>query len=66
MTRDEEQRLIAEAVAEGYPDVDQSCPDPECLRVFKNYHHYVRCDSETCPMKDGKGSLLEQIYEVKP
>lgn len=49
---------IAQAVAEGYPDVDEVCS--ECKTVFKNYHHFIRCDRRPCPMADGKGTLFEQ------
>jgi len=56
-----EAEKIAQAVAEGYPDVDQVCPDPECKTVFKNYHHYIRCDRTPCPMSDGKGTLLDRL-----
>jgi hypothetical protein len=45
-------------VAEGYPDKDEICH--KCKRVFKNYHHFLRCDNTECPMKDGKGTLFEQ------
>jgi hypothetical protein len=53
-----EEERIAEAVADGYPDVDEVCST--CKRVLKNYHHFLRCDVGDCPMKDGKGTLLEQ------
>jgi hypothetical protein len=54
-----EEERIAQAVAEGYPDVDQVCS--ECKTVFKNYHHFIRCDRRPCPMSDGKGTILEQM-----
>ena len=50
---------ITQAVTEGYPDVDEVCP--ECKVVFKNYHHFIRCDRRPCPMSDGKGTLLERL-----
>lgn len=53
-----EQQLITQAVADGYPDVDEACS--LCARVFKNYHHMLRCDEAACPMKDGKGTFLER------
>lgn len=56
-----EAEKIAEAVAEGYPDVDETCPNANCGIVFKNYHHFVRCDRKPCPMSDGKGTLLERL-----
>lgn len=55
-----EAEKIAQAVSEGYLDVDQTCPDPQCGIVFKNYHHFIRCDRRPCPMSDGKGTLFEQ------
>ena len=36
-----------------------------CLRcgtVFSASTHFIRCVDEDCPMKDGKGSLLDQIF----
>lgn len=54
-----EAEKIAQAVADGYPDKDQTCT--ECKKVFKNYHHFIRCASPTCPMLDGKGTLLDQM-----
>lgn len=54
-----EEQKIAQAIAEGYPDVDENCP--KCGTVFKNYHHFVRCDRRPCPMSDGKGTLLERL-----
>jgi hypothetical protein len=56
-----EAEKIAQAVAEGYPDVDQTCS--ECQTIFKNYHHFIRCDRRPCPMSDGKGTILEQLIE---
>ena len=50
---------IAQAVAEGYPDKDETCP--ECKTVFKNYHHFIRCNRATCPMSTGK--TLFQYWE---
>lgn len=57
-----EQEKIAQAVVEGYPDVDQTCS--ACQRIFKNYHHFIRCDNRPCPMSDGKGTLMEQLVEL--
>ena len=57
-----ETEKIAQAVAEGYPDIDQVCP--ECQTVFKNYHHFIRCDRRPCPMSDGKGTILEQLIAM--
>lgn len=54
-----EQEKIAEAVKEGYPDVDEQCP--KCKTIFKNYHHFIRCNEPNCPMGDGKGTILDQI-----
>jgi uncharacterized Zn finger protein len=56
LTEDEK---IARAVSEGYPDVDVKCS--ECGTVFKNYHHFIRCESKTCPMSDDKGTLLDRL-----
>lgn len=61
MTTDEQRQLIAQAVTEGYPDVDEVCPLIPCGRVFKNYHHFLRCDRYACPMADGGESLLDQL-----
>jgi len=62
MTAEEiEQRKIAEAVAEGYPDEDATCT--KCGVVFKNYHHYIRCDERPCPMSCGK-TLFELWAEL--
>lgn len=46
-----------EALAEGYKD--EVCP--KCGAVFLAFHHFVMCDDENCPMKDGNPSLLEQL-----
>ena len=54
-----EAEKIAQAAAEGFPDVDETCP--ACGSVFKNYHHFIRCDRKDCPMSDGKGTLLERM-----
>ena len=54
-----EQEKIAQAVAEGYPDKDETCP--ACGTVFKNYHHFIRCDRRPCPMSDGKGTIFERM-----
>jgi len=43
----DQKKLHAEAVAEGYKD--ELCP--ECGVVFLAFHHFIRCQSETCPMK---------------
>lgn len=57
-----EEERIAQAVTEGYPDVDENCS--ECGSVFKNYHHFVRCFSQTCPMKTKPHkSLLDMMRE---
>lgn len=53
--------LIAQAVKDGFPDVDEICPRQECGRIFKNYHHFLRCELRPCPMSDGKGTLLERM-----
>ncbi len=51
---------VAKAVEDGYPDVDQTCS--KCQRVFKNYHHFVRCQMAGCPMTSGK-SLLDMMRD---
>lgn len=56
-----EREKIAQAVAEGCPDVDQVCP--ACDTVFKNYHHFIRCDRQPCPMSTGK-TLFEHWDEI--
>jgi hypothetical protein len=56
-----EQEKIAQAVTEGYPDKDETCP--ECKLVFKNYHHFIRCDRRPCPMSCGK-TLFEMWAEL--
>lgn len=43
--------------------VDETCR--ECGALFKPHHHFVRCDSKTCPMKDNKGSLLDQLLNQR-
>jgi hypothetical protein len=58
-----EAEKIAMAVAEGYPDVIEICPDTECARQFRNYHHFIRCDRRPCPMSDGKGTLLDRLCQ---
>lgn len=58
-----EAELIAEAVAAGYPDVDETCK--ECGMVLKNYHHFINCNSATCPMADGNGTILQQWMKLK-
>jgi hypothetical protein len=55
-----EQEKIAQAVKDGYPDIDETCP--KCKRVFKNYHHFVICYERPCPMSTGK-SLLDHWAE---
>ena len=52
---------IAQAVSEGYPDVDQKCS--ECGTIFKNYHHFILCDSETCPMVKDKRTIFVRMLE---
>jgi hypothetical protein len=47
-----------EALAEGYKD--EVCP--RCGVVFLAFYHFVKCSEDICPMKDGKPSLLEQIF----
>ena len=56
-----ETELIAQAVAEGYPDVDETCS--KCQRVFKNYHHFLHCEEDACPMSCGK-TLFELMDEA--
>jgi hypothetical protein len=56
-----EQEKIAQAVAEGYPDVDEVCS--ECGTIFKNYHHFVQCDRRPCPLSTGK-TLFELWKEL--
>lgn len=51
----------AQAEADGY--ISEVCG--ECGCVFLAFHHFTRCRSETCPMKDdGSGkSVLEHIFD---
>ena len=56
-----EAQKIAQAVAEGYPDVDETCS--ACGTVFKNYHHFIRCERKPCPMSTGK-TLFEHWAEL--
>ena len=54
----------ATAVKEGHRD--EVCS--ECKGVFLAFHHFIRCDSESCPMKsrgpDGKSpSVLEMLLK---
>lgn len=58
-----EEEKIFQAVADGYPDKDEVCPDPKCGMVFKNYHHFIRCDRLPCAMSTGK-SVLDSIAEA--
>ena len=57
-TRSEDE-LHQEALAQGYKD--ETCS--ECKMLFLAHKHLIRCDSTTCPMKDGKGTLLEQLVK---
>jgi hypothetical protein len=62
-----EKKLHAQALAEGYKD--ELCP--ECGVVFLAFHHFIRCQSETCPMKlrDGGGhapTFLEMLENGVP
>ena len=57
-----EKKLWKEAIAQGYKD--EVCS--ECGTVILAFHHFLRCKSETCPMKekDSSGkthSLLEKL-----
>ncbi|MEK7570553.1 MAG: hypothetical protein AAB515_03905 [Patescibacteria group bacterium] len=59
-----QKRLYAEALAEGYKD--KVCS--ECGIVLLAFHHFIRCGSETCPEKirgaDGKAqSLLDMALK---
>jgi hypothetical protein len=56
-----EQEKIAQAVAEGYPDVDENCT--ACGVVLKNYHHFIACARRPCPMSDGK-TMFERWAEM--
>jgi hypothetical protein len=59
-----EEERIAQAVSEGYPDIDQVCPADGCGVVFKNYHHFIRCDRSPCPLSTGK-TLFEHRAEIE-
>ena len=58
---DDVAKLREEAIAEGY--IDEICP--ECKTVLLANQHFVRCDSKTCPMSNGK-SILEMTLEGVP
>jgi hypothetical protein len=47
------------AIEEGYKD--EYCP--KCHTPFLAFQHFVMCDDGKCPMKDGKPSILEQIFD---
>jgi hypothetical protein len=49
----------AEAIREGYKA--EVCSG--CDTVIFAHHHFIRCEKETCPMKDGEGSILEQLLK---
>lgn len=55
-------RAAAQAVADGYPDVDEVCPAEGCGTVFKNYHHFISCNRCQCPLSDGK-TLFDRMRE---
>ena len=57
-----EEEKIAQAIAEGYPDKTEICP--ECGTVFRNYHHFIRCERRPCPMSTGK-TLFEHWQELE-
>jgi len=57
-----EAQKIAEAVADGYPDEDTTCS--ACGVVFKNFHHFIRCNRKPCPMSTGK-TLPEHWAEIE-
>lgn len=52
-----DEKLHEEALAQGYKD--ENCS--ECGTLFLAHKHLVRCNSSTCPMKDGQGSLLDRL-----
>lgn len=52
----------ATALTEGY--YSERCL--ECQQTLLAYHHFVRCERQSCPMKDGQGSILERMLDVKP
>lgn len=53
---DAEQREIA-AIREGYKA--EICR--KCETVLLAHKHFLRCNDSACPMKDGKGSILDQL-----
>lgn len=59
-----EQEKIAEAITDGFLDVDEACS--KCATVFKNYHHFVRCDENVCPMRSSTNtkSVAEMILGI--
>ncbi len=58
-----EEELIAKAVADGYPDKTEVCPADGCGAVFKNYHHFINCGRDPCPLSTGK-TLFEHWAEM--
>lgn len=54
--------LVARAVADGYPDVTENCP--HCDAIFRNYHHWVRCDYGKCPMRSKDKRTLLDLMEA--
>ncbi len=61
MTADEKERH-AKAIKEGYKD--EVCPREDCRTVLLAFHHFLRCNPNTCPMiGDNKKSLLTRLQE---
>jgi hypothetical protein len=54
-----EQREIV-AIREGYKA--EICG--KCNTVLLAHKHFLCCQNEGCPMKDGKGSILEQLVAM--
>ena len=63
----EDQTREVKALGEGYKD--EVCP--ECKTVLLAFHHFIRCNSGTCPLKlrdsDGHApSLLDMMRNGVP
>jgi hypothetical protein len=37
----------------------------KCKAVFLPHHHFIRCEANDCPMKDGNGPLLDWWKQEK-
>jgi hypothetical protein len=60
---EDQKKLHAAAIAEGYKDETCAKCGLECLA----FHHFIRCDERPCPMLGGNPkSLLDMWAEAHP